>query len=125
RGARRRNDAASVYRRRADRRQRRSGTVPGTGRLGRTLALADNPLSKLPIVHPVNVDRPFRKRQEYRRRLYADRAGQEADERPDLQQPCLVEQEGDQSERPDQALGLLAELPAAVEDRRASIGFRA
>ena len=82
-------------------------------------ALADDALGELPVAHPVDVDRPFGEGQEHGYRAHADRAREEADERPHPDQPRLVDQEGEQPERADQPLGLLAELAAAVEDRRA------
>src|SRR5690606_18589330 len=50
-------------------------------------------------------------------------ARQETDEGPDSEQPRLVDEESDEPEGSDQAFGLLAELPAAVENRGSPEGL--
>src|SRR5688572_30539827 len=97
--------------------ERASGTGPSNWTSSR-LAAGDDFLGELPVLHPVDVDRSFGERDVDGRDGNPEGAREEAQERLKLGQAALVEQEREQSEGADQALGLLAELSPAVEDPR-------
>ena len=87
----------------------------GDGAASAALAVADDAVGELPILHPVHVDRPLRERHQHRRDPEADRAAEQPQEDGQRHQPALVDGEGDQPERADQPLGLLAELPPSFK----------